>query len=309
MVGYQRMHETGELGARVRKARAMLESCSRCPRTCGVNRLAGESGKCRSTDRAIVSSYGPHFGEESPLVGRGGSGTIFFAYCHLRCVFCQNYPISQFGEGSPVSGEQLATMMLSLQARGCHNINLVSPSHVVPYILDALDIAAGNGLSLPLVYNSSGYDSPETLRLLDGIVDIYMPDMKYADERTAEELSGVKGYPAVNRTAVREMHRQVGDLRVNENAVAERGLLVRHLVLPNRLAGTEDTVRFIAREVSPDTYVNIMAQYHPEHRAHEAPLVSRRLLAGEFREAISLAQRYGLRRLDKDYSPLPLASR
>ena len=309
MVGYQRMHETGELGARVQKAWAMLESCSLCPRRCGVNRLAGESGECRSTDRAIVSSYGPHFGEESPLVGRSGSGTVFFAHCHLRCIFCQNYPISQFGEGSPVSAEQLAMMMLSLQARGCHNVNLVSPSHVVPHILDALAIAAGQGLNLPLVYNSSGYDSPETLRLLDGIVDIYMPDMKYADEKTAEQLSGVKGYPAANRTAVKEMHRQVGDLRLNEHGVAERGLLVRHLVLPNGLAGTDETVRFIAREVSPDTYVNIMAQYRPEYRAHEVPLISRRLLAGEFREAIGLAHRYGLRRLDKDYSPLPLASR
>jgi len=303
------MRDTGELEARVRNARAMLESCSLCPRQCSVNRRAGESGKCRVADRAIVSSYGPHFGEEAPLVGTGGSGTIFFAYCHLQCVFCQNYSISQSGEGHPVGSEELAAMMLSLQARGCHNINLVSPSHVVPQILDALDIAADQGLNLPLVYNSSGYDSVETLQLLDGIVDIYMPDMKYADEKTAEELSGVKGYPKVNRAAVKEMHRQVGDLRVNEHGVAERGLLIRHLVLPNRLAGTEETLRFLAGEVSPDTYVNIMAQYHPEYRAHEFPLLSRRLLAGEFREAIQLAHRYGLRRLDKDYSPLPLAFR
>jgi putative pyruvate formate lyase activating enzyme len=264
---------------------------------------------CRVTDRVVVSSYGPHFGEESPLVGRNGSGTIFFTYCHLRCIYCQNYSISQMGEGSPLNSEQLATMMLGLQTRGCHNINLVSPSHVVPYILDALDVAAGRGLNLPLVYNSSGYDSVETLQMLDGIIDIYMPDMKYANEKTAEKLSGVKGYPAVNRAAVREMHRQVGDLQIDKDGVARHGLLIRHLVLPDGLAGTEETVRFIAREISADTYVNIMAQYHPEYRAHEVPAISRRLLASEFRVAINLAHRYGLRRLDKDYSTLPLASR
>ena len=308
MAGYQRLHQTGELRVRVQQAREMLASCSLCPRRCRVDRLAGESGKCHVTDRVVVSSYGPHSGEEAPLVGRNGSGTIFFTYCHLRCVFCQNYTISQLGEGSPVSSEQLAAMMLSLQERGCHNINLVSPSHVVPYFLDALVLAADRGLNLPLVYNSSGYDAVETLRLLDGIVDIYMPDMKYADETTAEQLSGVREYPSVNRAAVKEMHRQVGDLRLNEYGVAERGLLVRHLVLPNRLAGTEQTVRFIAGEVSTNTYVNIMAQYHPQYRAHEFPLISRRLHAKEFREAIDLARQYGLRRLDRDYAPLALGS-
>lgn len=309
MAGYQRLHQTGELRVRAQKASAKLESCSLCPHQCRVNRLSGESGMCRVTDRVVVSSYGPHFSEESPLVGRNGSGTIFFTYCHLRCIYCQNYSISQMGEGSPLNSEQLAAMMLSLQTRGCHNINLVSPSHVVPYILDALDVAAGRGLNLPLVYNSSGYDSVETLQMLDGIIDIYMPDMKYANEKTAEKLSGVKGYPAVNRAAVREMHRQVGDLQIDKDGVARHGLLIRHLVLPDGLAGTEETVRFIAREISADTYVNIMAQYHPEYRAHEVPAISRRLLASEFRVAINLAHRYGLRRLDKDYSTLPLASR
>jgi putative pyruvate formate lyase activating enzyme len=308
VAGYQRLHQTGELRVRAQKARASLESCSLCPHQCRVNRLSGESGKCRVTDRVVVSSYGPHFGEESPLVGRNGSGTIFFTYCHLRCIFCQNYSISQLGEGSPLNSEQLATMMLGLQTRGCHNINLVSPSHVVPYILDALEVAVGRGLNLPLVYNSSGYDSVETLQMLDGIVDIYMPDMKYADEKTAEKLSGVKDYPAVNRAAIREMHRQVGDLQIGKDGVARHGLLIRHLVLPDGLAGTEETVRFIAREISADTYVNIMAQYHPEYRAHEVPAISRRLFAGEFRAAINLAHRYGLRRLDRDYSPLPLPS-
>ena len=219
----------------------------------------------------MVSSYGPHFGEEAPLVGRHGSGTIFFTYCNLQCVFCQNYAISQLGEGIAVSKEELARMMLSLQAKGCHNINLVSPTHVVPYILDALEIAVSAGLSLPLVYNTGGYDSVETLELLDGIVDIYMPDMKYSDERIAEQLSGVKDYPKLNRAAVKEMHRQVGDLQMDEQGVAGRGLLVRHLVLPNQLAGTREVVRFLAQEVSPNTYLNIMAQYHPCHKAFDVP--------------------------------------
>jgi len=197
-------------------------------------------------------------------------------------------------------------MMLSLQARGCHNINLVSPTHVVPYILDALELAAGMGLHLPLVYNTGGYDSLETLELLDGIVDIYMPDMKYSDEKTAEQLSGVENYPKVNRAAIKAMHRQVGDLQINEQGVARRGLLVRHLVLPHRLAGTEEVVRFLAQEVSTDTYLNIMAQYRPCHRAANAASINRPLLKEEFREAIALARQQGLHRLDKDYFPLPL---
>lgn len=247
----------------------------------------------------MVSSYGPHFGEEAPLVGQYGSGTIFFTYCNLKCVFCQNYTISQLGEGSTVDREELARMMLSLQARGCHNINLVSPSHVVPYILDALELAASMGLNLPLVYNSGGYDALETLELLDGIVDIYMPDMKYSDEKTAEKLSGVKDYPAVNKAAIKEMYRQVGDLQIEEAGVARRGLLVRHLVLPNQLAGTKEIVCFLAREVSTSTYLNIMAQYHPCHQAFTTPLLSRPVFKEEFQEAIALARQQGLKRLDK----------
>ena len=284
----------------------MLEECCLCPRHCGVNRLAGESGKCHITTEAIVSSYGPHFGEEAPLVGSHGSGTIFFTYCNLRCVFCQNYTISQLGEGSPASREELARMMLSLQARGCHNINLVSPTHVIPYILDALELAVTMELYLPLVYNSGGYDSVETLELLDGIVDIYMPDMKYSDEKNAEQLSGIKDYPAVNKAAIREMHRQVGDLQLDEQGVAQRGLLVRHLVLPNRLAGTKEVVRFLAQEVSTNTYLNIMAQYHPCYKAFDIPLLSRPLNKQELHEAIDLAHQRGLHRLDKHHLPLPL---
>jgi putative pyruvate formate lyase activating enzyme len=252
----------------------------------------------------MVSSYGPHFGEESPLVGRHGSGTIFFTYCNLRCVFCQNYTISQLGEGVPVTGEKLAQIMLSLQARGCHNINLVSPSHVVPHILEALELAVEK-LTIPLVYNSGGYDSLETLKLLDGIVDIYMPDMKYADEKVAEQLSGIKDYPRINRAAVKEMHRQVGDLQLDEQGIACRGLLVRHLVLPERLAGTEEITRFLAREVSTNTYLNVMAQYHPCHQAFNQAPLARPLNGQEFNEAIEIAHRQGLYRLD-ERQPSPL---
>ncbi len=254
----------------------------------------------------MISSYGPHFGEEAPLVGKHGSGTIFFTYCNLQCVFCQNYAISQLGEGRAIDSEELAGMMLSLQAKGCHNINLVSPTHVVPYIADALELAVSKGLYLPLVYNSGGYDSVETLGLLDGIIDIYMPDMKYSDEKTAEQLSGIKDYPKVNKAAVKEMHRQVGDLQMDKQGVAHRGLLVRHLVLPERLAGTQEVVRFLAQEVSTNTYLNIMAQYRPSYKALDIPQLARPVLGQEFYEAIDLAQQQGLCRLDKVYTSLPL---
>jgi putative pyruvate formate lyase activating enzyme len=290
----------------VARARAVLEKCYLCPRRCGINRLAGEGGQCHITSQALVSSYGPHFGEEAPLVGRWGSGTIFFTYCNLQCLFCQNYTISQLGEGGAVDGEGLAKMMLSLQTRGCHNINLVSPTHVVPYILEALELAVSRGLHLPIVYNSGGYDSLETLKLLDGVVDIYMPDMKYSDEKTAERLSGVKNYPEVNRAAVREMYRQVGDLQIDKRGVAQRGLLVRHLVLPDGLAGTEGVVSFLAQEVSANTYLNIMAQYHPCHKAFDIPQLARPINREEFEEAVSLARRQGLSRLDKPQFVSPL---
>jgi putative pyruvate formate lyase activating enzyme len=264
-----------------------------------VNRLAGDVGKCRTPREAMVSSYGPHFGEEAPLVGRHGSGTIFFTNCNLRCLFCQNYSISQLGEGQKVSKEELAYMMLSLQAKGCHNINLVSPTHVVPQILEALELAMESGLCLPLVYNSGGYDSVETLRILDGIVDIYMPDMKYDDEETARELSGIENYPEINKAAIKEMHWQTGDLNINEDGVAQRGLLVRHLVLPHGLAGTKGIVNFLSKEISRNTYVNIMAQYYPCHKAFQIPSLGRRISSAEFREALSLAREAGLSRLDK----------
>jgi putative pyruvate formate lyase activating enzyme len=249
----------------------------------------------------VVSSYGPHFGEEAPLTGKHGSGTIFFTNCNLKCLFCQNYNISQLGDGCEVSKEELAKMMLALQTRGCHNINLVSPTHVVPQILEALKIAINLGLRLPLVYNSGGYDSVKTLEILDGIVDIYMPDMKYSDEKTAEELSGIKNYPRVNRAALREMHRQVGDLQTDENGIAIQGLLIRHLVLPHGLAGTKETMRFIAEEISQNSYVNVMAQYHPCYKAFQIPQLARPPLKQELLEAAELAREAGLNRLDRLY--------
>jgi putative pyruvate formate lyase activating enzyme len=296
---YLELYRSGKLADRVEIARALLHSCHVCPRCCGSNRLDGDVGECLTAKEAMVSSCGPHFGEESPLVGRYGSGTIFFTNCNLRCVFCQNYSISQLGEGQKVNSQELASMMLSLQARGCHNVNLVSPTHVVPQILEALQIATESGLCIPLVYNSGGYDSTETLRILDGIVDIYMPDMKYSDEEIAKEFSGIENYPQVNKAAVEEMHRQVGDLETSQEGVALRGLLVRHLVLPNRLAGTKEVVGFIAKEISPNTYVNIMAQYHPCYKAHEIPSLATRISRAEFQEAVELARQAGLSRLDK----------
>ena len=298
MVAYQGLYKSGELRKRVEVALSLLGKCHLCPRNCEANRLAGELGKCRTGRVAVVSSYGPHFGEEAPLVGRHGSGTIFFAYCNLRCLFCQNYTISHMGDGSTVTREELANVMLSLQKRGCHNINFVSPSHVVAQILEALELATERGLSIPLVYNTGGYDAVETLKLLDGIVDIYMPDMKYSDEEIGRKLSGIKDYPAINQAAVKEMHRQVGDLELDESGVAKRGLLVRHLVLPENLAGTEGIARFLAQEVSKQTYLNVMAQYYPHYKAHEVPALARPISRQEFQEAVRLAQEYGLNRLD-----------
>jgi len=294
---YLSLLHSGELKRRIEAAYRRLEACDICPRRCGFNRRNGELGTCRTGEQAVVSSVGPHFGEEAPLVGRGGSGTIFFTWCNLRCQYCQNYTISQLGEGDPISLEELATHMLSLQQRGCHNINFVSPTHVVPQILSATLIAAQAGLCVPLVYNTGGYDSLETLALLDGVVDIYMPDMKYADAAVAERYSKVADYPAVNRAAVKEMQRQVGDLVVDERGVALRGLLVRHLVLPEGLAGTVEVVRFLG-DLSHNTYLNVMEQYRPCYKAHALPPFDRRITPAEYQEAVRLAHEAGLHRLD-----------
>ncbi len=296
---YLELLASGVLDERVDAAWTHLRSCDLCARYCRVNRLEGiEGAVCRTGEQAVVASYGPHHGEEAPLRGWRGSGTIFFAWCNLRCVFCQNWDISQQGAGRAVSPEELAGMMLDLQVMGCHNINLVSPSHVVAQILAAVAIAARRGLHLPLVYNTGGYDSLEALALLDGVVDIYMPDMKYADSAIAHRYSHVRDYWEVNKAAVTAMHRQVGDLVLDDQGIAQRGLLVRHLVLPGDLAGTERVVEFLAREISPETYLNLMDQYRPCYRAAEHPPLDRRLTAAEYRAACAAAHRAGLHRLD-----------
>lgn len=301
---YLELLRSGKLKQRVAQAYARLEACDICARECGVNRrLSAEGASCRTGERAVVSSAAPHFGEESPLVGSGGSGTIFFSWCNLKCQFCQNSEISQLGYGREVEPEDLARMMLSLQSQGCHNINFVSPSHVVPQILAGLLIAAEAGLRLPLVYNTGGYDSLKTLALLDGVVDIYMPDMKYADPDVARRFSKIGNYPAINQAAVKEMHRQVGDLTTDDRGVAQQGLLVRHLILPDGLAGTAEIVRFLRDEISPDTYINVMSQYRPCYRAHELPPLDRSITNQEYAEAVHLAQEAGLR-LDERRSRL-----
>lgn len=283
---------------KVRAASEILKQCRLCPRECRVDRTAGELGFCRTGDTPFISSWGPHFGEERPLVGRHGSGTIFFGNCNLGCLFCQNYTISHLGEGEEMSFERLAEIMIGLQSRGCHNINLVTPTHQMPMILRALLIAAEQGLRLPIVYNCGGYESLEAVRILDGIVDIYMPDFKFADPEMALAFSKAKDYPAAVKAAIREMHRQVGDLVMNEKGIALRGLLVRHLVLPGGTAGTGDVVRFIAGEISKNTYVNIMDQYRPCFHAYQHPPLDRGLTAEEYREAVEIALNAGLRRLD-----------
>ncbi|MGD8618316.1 MAG: radical SAM protein [Gammaproteobacteria bacterium] len=300
---YLKLLQNGILAERVAAAWQHMEDCDLCARYCHTDRLQSSKGAvCRTGDHAIVYSFGPHHGEEAPLRGSCGSGTIFFSWCNLRCVFCQNREISHRGTGRAVEPEELAAMMLSLQQQGCHNINLVSPSHVVAQIIRAVEIAARGGLCLPLVYNTGGYDSPEALALLEGIIDIYMPDMKYGDSAIARRYSRVRDYVAVNRAAVREMHRQVGNLVLDQHAVAQRGLLVRHLVLPENLAGTDQVLAFIAGEISPDTYLNLMDQYRPCYRARENPPLDRPLRAAEFETALQLAARYGLQRLDRHQS-------
>jgi putative pyruvate formate lyase activating enzyme len=294
---YLELHEKGELERRAEAAERLLEPCRVCPRECLAQRLQGETGVCGVAENAMISSYGPHYGEERPLVGTGGSGTIFLAHCNLCCVFCQNSEISQEGEGQVVPVRRLAEMMLDLQKMGCHNINFVTPTHQVPQILRALPLAVEGGLEVPLVYNCGGYESLETLRILDGVFDIYMPDFKYADAEAAKKYSNVESYPEVAKAAFREMHRQVGDLVMDRRGIARRGLLVRHLVLPNNLAGTGEVVCFLA-ELSEDTYVNIMAQYRPCYRAHEYPPLARRPTREELEGALRLARAAGLHRID-----------
>jgi putative pyruvate formate lyase activating enzyme len=295
---YLKLLRSGELAERARRAREHLERCDLCARGCHVNRLLSTRGAvCRTGERTTVYSAGPHHGEERPLSGGRGSGTIFFSWCSLACVFCQNWEISHHGEGREMTAEELADLMLGLQETGCHNINFVTPSHVVAQILSAVLIAAGKGLRLPLIWNSGGYDSLEALALLDGVIDIYLPDMKFADSEVARKYLGVRDYAEVNQLAVKEMYRQVGDL-VLVSGIARRGLLVRHLVLPENLAGTDRILAFLAHEISPDTYVNLMDQYRPCYRADEFPPLDRRPTRAELAAARAFARELGLSRLD-----------
>ncbi len=278
------------------RALERLRSCNLCPRNCGVDRLKGELGFCRGPRLAKVSSYGPHFGEERPLVGRNGSGTIFFTGCNLRCCFCQNYDISHFDRGREVTAPELAEMMLALEAGGCHNINLVTPTHFVPQIISSLKIAASMGLSIPVVYNCGGYEAIETLRLLEGIVDIYMPDFKFMSQASSKRYLNASDYPQVAKAALKEMHRQVGDL-VIKDGIALRGLLVRHLVMPSHLDDSREIFRLIATEISPSTFVNVMDQYRPCHEADRFPEIARRISVEEFERALDYARKEGLERI------------
>ena len=298
---YVRLWESGELECRAERALAKLADCALCPRNCHANRAAGKPCACRTGRYAVVSSYFPHFGEEDCLRGVFGSGTIFFAWCNLRCVFCQNYDISWLGQGRASSPEAIAAMMLELQDRRCHNINLVTPEHVVPQVLEALVVAVGRGLRLPLVYNTSAFDSLDSLELMDGAVDIYMPDFKFWDPALAKQYIKAPNYPEAARRAIKEMHRQVGPLVLDKNGIARRGVLLRHLVMPGGIVGTRQILEWVARELGPETYINLMGQYAPAGRVLEEERyadIDRRITVAEFREALAMARACGLDRLD-----------
>ena len=295
---YLALHRSGALQERIARAWELLQNCQLCPRNCQVDRLAGQYGFCRTGARARVASFHAHFGEEAPLVGTGGSGTIFFSSCNLLCSFCQNYEISHLAEGEEVEPKEFAAMMMHLMQRGCHNINFVTPTHVVPQILQALTLAIEAGLRLPLVYNCGGYELVSTLRLLDGILDIYMPDFKFWNDKWSQRFCGAPDYRHRAMAAIGEMHRQVGDLAVDEAGVAFRGLLVRHLVMPHGVADTEEIMAFIAEEISIDTYINVMVQYHPCGKARQEAIIGRRITREEYLQALQGATKAGLRRLD-----------
>jgi putative pyruvate formate lyase activating enzyme len=283
---------------KIREAEEILKECTLCPRKCEIDRTSDQRGFCRTGNKPFISSWGPHFGEEKPLVGRFGSGTIFFGNCNLGCIFCQNYSISHLGEGIEISFEKLADIMLSLQHEGCHNINLVTPTHQTPMIIRSLRIASEKGLNIPVVYNCGGYESLHAIKLLDGIVDIYMPDFKYSDPEMALRYSRAEDYPEAAKAAIKEMHKQVGDLLIDNRGIALRGLLVRHLVLPEGIADTAGVVKFIAGEISKDTYINIMDQYHPCFKAFDNPPLDRRITGREYSEAIRMPTDAGLTRID-----------
>ena len=297
--GYLKLHRTGELRRRGGGLWAMLESCRLCPRECGARRLRGERGFCQGSRDVEVSAHHPHFGEERSLVGRGGSGTIFLTNCNLRCVFCINWEVSQGGQGRQREVEDLADMMLDLQRRGCHNVNIVTPTHYSAHVLRALDVASGRGLRLPLVYNTCGWERLEVLRLLDGVVDIYLPDVKYWDgKKAAKYSSGAETYPEVTREAVLEMHRQVGVAHPAADGLMYRGLMIRHLVMPNDVGGTKEILAWIASSLPKDTYVNVMSQYRPTFRAFDFPEIARPITRREYEEAVAFARGLGLTNLD-----------
>ena len=296
---YLALHRTGELKRRGEELWNIMERCELCPRQCGVNRIAGDEGFCGSSAQLEIASFHPHFGEERPLVGRGGSGTIFLSNCSLRCVFCINWQISQGGEGEPVDIADMADMMIALQRRGCHNINVVTPTHYSPHIVLAIDRAAGLGLRLPIVYNTCGWERVEILKRLDGIVDIYLPDFKYASgDMAAKYSSNAETYPDITKETLLEMHRQVGVAHPARDGIMYRGLMIRHLVMPNDVSGTCEVIAWIAANLPLDTYLNIMAQYRPMYRAHEFPEINRRLTRDEYRAAVQCARDAGLTNLD-----------
>lgn len=298
---YLDLYESGELFKRIRAAYRLMERCQVCARRCGAERLAGKKGKyCLTGLLPMVSAYHPHFGEERCLAGDHGSGTIFITSCSLRCVFCQNWEISHLMQGEEITLERFGEMMIELQEIGCHNINFVTPTHVVPLILAALPYAIERGLRIPLVYNTGGYDTVEALRLLDGVFDIYLPDLKFSDPKVAKRLCKAEDYPEVSQNAVKEMHRQTGDLVLDDKGIAQRGLIIRHLIMPGGLAGTREVMRFIAKEISTNSYVNIMDQYWPYGDAYQYPEINRRITSAEYEEAIRLAHEEGLYRLDSE---------
>jgi putative pyruvate formate lyase activating enzyme len=295
---YLALERSGELKRREEKLWSFFSSCRCCPRKCGTNRIAGKTGRCSATAQLKVASMHPHFGEERPLVGMSGSGTIFFSHCNLLCCFCQNWQINHRGDGRIISHSNLADMMINLQRRGCHNINLVTPTHVVPNIIKALRIAIRRGLKLPLVYNTGGYDNLEVIKLMDGIADIYLPDYKYTDGKmSAKYSSGASDYPRTAAKAIKEMHRQTGVLKTDWKGVATRGVILRHLVMPHNIAGTDRLVKWVAKDLSVNTYINIMGQYHPAHRAFDYPKIARRVTRAEMRQALRWAKQAGLKRI------------
>jgi len=301
---YLKLHRSGELKETGQELWNLMESCKLCPRICGVNKLAGDKGFCQASSQLEISAYHPHFGEERPLVGRGGSGAIFFTNCGLRCVFCINWEISQAGQGFPQTIEYMAEMMLHLQKIGCHNINVVTPTHYSPHIVLAVDIAAGRGLRLPLVYNTCGWERIEILKKLDGIVDIYLPDFKYSDGKMAAKYSSdAETYPEITKAALLEMHRQVGVAKPAKDGLMYRGLMIRHLVMPNRVSGTKKVIEWIAQNLPKDTYLHIMSQYTPMYKASEYPEISRRITLREYEEAVEWAKQASLTNLDIQRRP------